>query len=138
MVNGSGPTSSFSQYSGLMGVSSSKALDVLIVVGRHAVNVGDFAQAGALLAASGLDHAVDQHPLAQPVLLDHAAGHEGIGHLPGVVVVGIAEEPVAVGVQFQDAAARLDGARLAVVDRLGVAVVAVAGRRVDTAGRECG
>ena len=59
VVSGSGPTSSFSQDSGLMGVSSSKRLDVLVVVGRHAVDVGDFAQPRALLAAAGLHHAVD-------------------------------------------------------------------------------
>ena len=59
-----------------------------------------------------------KHPFAEPVLLDHAAGHEGIGHLPHVVVVGIAEKAVAVGVQFQDAAAGLDRARLAVIGRL--------------------
>ena len=74
-------------------------------------------------------------PFAQAVLLDHAAGHEGIGHLPHVVVVGIAEEAVAVGVHFQDAAAGLDRAGLAVVDRFDVAILAVVGRPAGRDGR---
>ena len=114
---------------GVDGGEDVEGLDVLIVLGGHAVDVEDFAEAGALLAASGLDHAADEHPLAQPELVDHAAGNERIGQLADVVVLGIAEEAVAVGVQFEDAAARLDGARLAVVDGFLVAGrIAVGGR----------
>ena len=93
-----------------------EGLDVLVVVGRHAVDVEDFPQPRALAARRpGWTMPWMQHALAQAVLLDHAAGHEGVGQLADVVVVGIAEEAVAVGVHFQHAAAGFDRARLAVV-----------------------
>ena len=135
MVSGSGPTSSFSQYSGIDRRQFVEALDVLVIVGRHAVDVGDFAEPGALLAAARLHHAVDEQPLAQPVLLDHASRHERIGHFAGVVVGRAAEKAVAVGVQFEDSAAGLDRAGLAVVGGFDVAVLAVVGRSAGKAGR---
>ena len=102
-----------------------EGLDVAVVFGRHAVDVDDFLEPRPLLLAARLDHAVDEHALAQAELVDHAAGHERIGHLAEVVGVRIAEEAVAVGVHFQHAAAGLDRARLAVVGRVDVTGVVV-------------
>ena len=127
VVIGSGPVSSRSQDSGLMGVSWSKVLTFAVLLGRHAVDVDDFPEPRPLLPAAGLDHAVDVQPLAEPELLDHAAGHEGIGQLAGVVGLGIAEEAVAVGVHFQHAAAGFQGTDFAVF--LGSIAGAVADRR---------
>ncbi len=85
VVMGSGPVSRRSQDSGLMGVSSSKVLTFAVLLGRHAVDVDDFAEPRALLPPARLDHAADEETLAQAELLDHAPGHEGIGQLAGVV-----------------------------------------------------
>ena len=71
-------------------------------------------QPRALLLAMLLHHAVDQHAFAQAELLDHRAGHEGIGPLAGVVGRRVAEEAVAVGVHFEHAGAGLERQRLAV------------------------
>ena len=65
------------------------------------------------------------HAFAQAVFFDHAAGHERIGHLSHVIVSRIAEEAVAVGVHFQDAAAGFDRSGLAVFGRFELPVVAV-------------
>ncbi len=101
-----------------MGVSCVERLDVEVVLRLHAVDVEDFLEPRPLLPAALLHHAVDQHAFAQAELLDHRAGHEGIGPLALIVVVGIAEEAVAVGVHFQHAAGWLQWQRLAVFDRL--------------------
>ena len=113
-----------------MGVSSSNDL-TLVVLGGHAVDVGDLAQTRPLLPAAGLHHAADRHALAEAVLVDHAAGHEGVGQFARVVVLRVAEEAVAVGVHFEHAAARLELADLApFLDRFGhLLLLAVVRRR---------
>ena len=72
-----------------------------------------------------LHHAADQHALAEAELLDHRAGHEGIGPLAREIGCRVAEEAVAVGVHFQHAGAGHERQRLAVLVHF--AVVAVAG-----------
>ena len=110
-----------------------EGLDVAVVLGRHAVDVErSRAAAGPCCARPGCTMPLMQHALAEAVLLDHAAGHERIGQLAGVVVVRVAEETVAVGVHFQHAAAGLERAGLAVVGRSvgeGDALVVVGIRR---------
>ena len=80
-------------------------------------------------------------PFAEAELLDHAAGHEGVGQLADVVGGRIAEEAVAVGVHFQHAAALLERPFFAGIDRLGLAAVVVARlkRRIVAIGpaRDC-
>ena len=78
----------------------------------------DFPQAAALAAAGRLDHAADQHAFAEAEFLDHRAGHKGIGAFAGEVVVGSAEEAVAVGVHFQDAGAGLERISAAAGERI--------------------
>ena len=57
VVIGSGPVSRRSQDSGLIGVSWSKVLTSRYLLGRHAVDIGDFPQPRSLLPAARLDHA---------------------------------------------------------------------------------
>ena len=70
-----------------------------------------------------LDHAVDQHPFAEREFIDHRAGHEGVGAFSLVVIVGVAEKAIPVGMQLEDAAGRLKGYRLAIVGLLGGRVI---------------
>ena len=62
-----------------------------------------------------LHHAADQHAFAEAELLDHRAGHEGIGPLAGEVGGRVAEEAVAVGVHFEHARAGYQRERFAAV-----------------------
>ena len=94
---------------GIDGRELVEGLDFAVLLGRHAVDIGDFPQSRSLLPPARLDHAADVEALAKPELLDHAPGNEGIGQLAGVVGLGIAEEAVAVGVHFQHAAAGFQG-----------------------------
>ena len=63
VVSGSGPVSSLQPGLGIDGRQLVEGLDVAVVFGRHAVDVDDFPQPRALLAAALLHHAVDQHAL---------------------------------------------------------------------------
>ena len=97
---------------------------VTVLIGLKAVDVGDFLQPRPLLLAAGLHHAIDQHAFAERELVDHAAGHERIGHLADVVAGGITKETVAVGVHFQHASARFHGPGLAPVSLVTLTVSA--------------
>ena len=100
--------------------------DLDVVVRHDAVDVEDFLEARALAAAMALHHAGDEHALAEAELLDHRAGHEGIGPLAGEVGCRVAEEAVAVGVHFEHAGAGHERQRLAVfVDFDVVAILAI-------------
>jgi len=75
-----------------------------------------------LLSPTRLHHPVDQHTLAEPELLDHAPGHERIGHLAELIGVGVPEKAVSVGVHFEHASARFDGSRFSVIGDVGLLV----------------
>ena len=125
MVSGCGPGF---QPQPLLGVDRRQLverLDVEVVVGRHAVDVENLAQPRALLLAVVLHHAADQHAFAEAELLDHRAGHEGIGPLAVEVGRRVAEEAVAVGVHFQHARAGGQRQQVAVVLRLVLAAALV-------------
>ena len=131
-LSGCGPVSSSSHDSGLMGVKAIEVLDQQVVFGLHPVDVDDFLQPRAFLPAVLLHQPVDQHAFAEAELFDHRAGDERVGPFPLVVGFGVAEEAVAVGMQFQDAGSRLGGDRFAVVGNVHRLVLA-AGRPISSA-----
>ena len=80
-----------------------KGLDVAILFGLHAVDIGNLLEAWPLLLSPGLDHSGKGNPFAQSEFVDHASGNERIGQLADVIGFGITKEAVTVGVHFKNA-----------------------------------
>ncbi len=92
---------------GIDGRELIEIFDVGVVFRLHAVDVENFLEPRPLLAATVLHHTVDEHAFAEAKFFDHCAGHERIGSLPRQVIRQRTQEPVAVRMEFQDAAAGL-------------------------------
>ena len=85
-----------------MGVSSSQSRNVELP-GLVTLDPGDRSESRAGCALAGrLDDAADEHALAERMLLDQRGGDVRVAGLGDIVPGGIAEEPEALGVKFQD------------------------------------
>ena len=104
---------------GIDGRQRIEGLDVDVLVRRHAVHVQDLAESRPLLPPRLLDHAANHHPLPQAILFDHRPRHEGVRPFARVVVLRTAEEPVTVGMEFEESQAGLQGS-IGIFDRLDV------------------
>src|SRR5205814_645229 len=105
--------------------------DLGILFGRDAIDIEDFLEARALSAAMALDQAADEDALAEAELLDHRAGHEGVGSLAREVGLRIAQKAVPVGMHFEHARSAHERQRLAIlVDfEIGPTSILAIGRR---------
>ncbi len=78
-------------------------LDLVVILGRAAVDGGDFQQSRSLTTHAGADLADDLHPFPQVVLLHQRTGDERVGiDRPEVVGRG-AQKAVLLGMEFEHA-----------------------------------